>query len=172
MESEQATGLPVVKQRARNDLGVRLIVAYKAVKTVVELGLALGLVILAATGELATLRELAHQLRENVLSRWSIVAGRALAALVSERAVHVLRIGLTLDAALSAVEGWSLWRGYRWGPWLVVAATSLPLPLEVREIARRGSAWRVAVAALNVAIVLYLLREIAVEARRRAAERP
>jgi uncharacterized membrane protein (DUF2068 family) len=153
--------MPRVTSGAPREVGLRLIVLYKAVKALVELALAAGLVVLAGTGELATLRELAHQLREDVASRWSLLLGRALAALVSERGVHVLEIGLALDAVLSAVEAWSLWRGYRWGPWLVVAATSLPLPLEAISIARARRPWRIALAAVNVAVIFYLVRLIA-----------
>jgi hypothetical protein len=66
----------------------------------------------------------------HLASRWSMLAGRALASLVSERGVHLLEMGLALDGALSAIEGWCLWRGYRWGLWLVVVATAAPLPLK------------------------------------------
>ena len=147
--------------REHRDLGVRLIVLYKATKALAEIALAVGLVTLAATGEIAALRELAVELRENLASRWSLVVGRALAALVSERGVHLLEGGLALDAVVSAVEGWSLWRGYSWGAWFVVVATAIPLPLEAAEIARSHRAWRVLLAVVNLAVVVYLARRIA-----------
>jgi uncharacterized membrane protein (DUF2068 family) len=141
-------------------LGVRLIVLYKAVKAAIEIGLAIALAVLAAVGELGPLRELAVQLRENLASRWSLFVGRALAALASERGVHLLELGLAVDGALSAFEGWSLARGYRWGPWLVLAATALPLPLEIYEIVRTHRPSRVVLAVANAAIVLYLARDV------------
>jgi uncharacterized membrane protein (DUF2068 family) len=141
-------------------LGVRLIVLYKAVKAVAEIALAIGLVALAAGGELDRVHELSHQLREHVASRWSLGAGRALAALLSRRGLHLVELGLALDGAISAVEGWSLWRGYRWGRWLVVFATATPLPLEVAEIARTHRLSRAVLAALNLAVVLYLARDL------------
>jgi uncharacterized membrane protein (DUF2068 family) len=144
----------------RQDLGVRVIVLYKGIKAVGEVALSIGLVVLAATGEIATLREVAIQLRHDVASRWSLILGRALAALASSRGMHLLEIALVLDGALSAVEGWSLWRGYRWGPWLVVAATALPLPLEIREIVRSHRISRVALVLVNVAVVLYMARQL------------
>jgi uncharacterized membrane protein (DUF2068 family) len=150
------------------DLGVRVIVFYKASKAVAELALAAGLVALAASGELAALRDLAGSLREHVASPWSLAAARLLSALASGQRVHLLEVGLVLDALLSAVEGWSLWRGHRWGPWLVVGATGIPLPLEVQAILRRPRTSRVVLALLNLAVVAYLALRVA--GRRAAAE--
>ena len=141
-------------------IGVRLIVLYKAVKAVLEIALAFTLVALAAAGEIATLREVAIQLKENLASRWSLSLGRALAALVSERGIRLLELGLALDGLVSAFEGWSLARGYRWGPWLVIAATATPLPLEIHEILRAPRPSRVALAVVNLAIVIYLARDL------------
>lgn len=149
--------------RSARPLGVRLIAVYKAIKAVAEVVLAIALVALAASGEVESLRDLAARLRHDVASRWSLLAGRALGALASARGVHLLELGLVLDAALSALEGWSLWRGYRWGPWLVVAATAVPLPLELVEIVRSHRASRVAIAVVNAAVVGYLAWRIRLE---------
>jgi uncharacterized membrane protein (DUF2068 family) len=152
--------LQQVSTREPRALGVRLIVLYKAVKAVVEIALAIALVGLAAVGELATLREIAIQLKENLASRWSLMLGRALAALFSGRGVRLLELGLALDGIVSAFEGWSLSRGYRWGPWLVLAATATPLPLEIYEIVRTHRPSRVVLAVVNLAIVIYLARDV------------
>jgi len=55
---------------APGEVGVRLIVAYKGGKAVAELILAGVLVVLAASGELVALRDLATQLREHLARRW------------------------------------------------------------------------------------------------------
>lgn len=145
----------------RRPAGLLLIILYKLGKAVAQLLLAATLVVLAATGELAALRELASALRENVASRWSLASGRLLSTVLSERGIHLVEFGLVLDAILSAVEGWSLWMGYRWGAWLVVAATATPLPLEILEIARAHRPSRIALAVANLAIVVYLCRRLA-----------
>ncbi len=157
--------------RAPRALGVRLLVVYKAVKAAVEVALAITLVVLASAGEIETLRALAIQLKEHLASRWSLLLGRALATLVSPRGVHLLEIGLALDGVVSAFEGWSLARGYRWGPWLVLLATATPLPLEIREIVRTPRPSRIALAVVNLAIVLYLARDVR-RSRSREARRP
>ncbi|HUK65614.1 MAG TPA: DUF2127 domain-containing protein [Anaeromyxobacteraceae bacterium] len=142
--------------KARRDLGERLIVAYKVVKAVAEVLLAFGLVFLAGTGEIESLRTLGIELRRNLASRWSLELGRVISGLLSERGLHFVELGLLLDGAVSAFEGYSLWRGYRWGAWLVVVATALPLPLEVAAIVRHHRFGRVLLAVLNLAIVVYL----------------
>jgi uncharacterized membrane protein (DUF2068 family) len=146
--------------------GVRLIVLYKGTKAVAEVTLALALFALASMGELDTLRELSVQLREHLASRWSLIVGRGLAALTSERGVHLLQLGLALDGVLSAVEGWSLWRGHRWGRWLVVIATATPLPLELVEIVRSHRPSRAVLALVNVAVVAYLAFDLRRHERR------
>jgi uncharacterized membrane protein (DUF2068 family) len=144
----------------RLDLGLRVIVLYKAVKAVAELALLGLLVALAAGGELDELRELASTLKENVTSRWSQLAGRLLGAAASEHGVRLLETGLVLDGALTGVEGFSLWRRYRWGPWLVVAATAIPMPLELAELARTWSPGRGMLLLVNLAVVVYLARRM------------
>jgi uncharacterized membrane protein (DUF2068 family) len=156
-----------VSNKTREELGLRLIVLYKGTKAFVQLALAAVLVVLAAQGKIAALRETAALLQEHVASRWSLLLGKAIAALVSRRGLRLLEVGLALDAVVSAVEGWSLWRGYRWGEWLVVVATATPLPLEVLAIARAKRPWRLVLALLNVAVVAYLARRLA---RRRRAK--
>lgn len=146
---------------ARRDLGIRLIIAYKAVKAVGQLALAAGLVALSASGRLETVRSLAEVLRADVTSRWSLLVGRALVALLSRHGLHLVELGLLVDGAFTSVEGFSLWRGFRWAPWLVVLATATPLPLEVLEIVRKQSVPRIAALVVNLAVVCYLARRIA-----------
>ncbi len=144
---------------------------YKAVKAVAEAAVAVGLVVLAATGELDVLRAVAHHLRADFASHWSLRLGRVLGALLSERGFHLLELGMALDAVVSAIEGWCLWRGYAWGEWVVVGATAIPLPLEVVAIVRHVRFWRVALAIVNGAVVGYLARRITMRVARQRRER-
>jgi uncharacterized membrane protein (DUF2068 family) len=145
----------------QREVGLRLIILYKAVKAVVQLALAATLVALAAAGEMEWFRELARGMREHVASRWSVELGRIITALTSPRGLRLTELALLLDGSLTAVEGYALWRGYRWGAWLVVIASGLPLPLEVHAILRTHRASRVALAVVNAAVVVYLARRIA-----------
>jgi uncharacterized membrane protein (DUF2068 family) len=60
-------------------------------------------------------------------------------------------------AVLELIEAVGLWRLQRWGEYFAVIATSIFLPLEVRELLN-GVTWtRAAAFTINVAAVLYLL---------------
>jgi uncharacterized membrane protein (DUF2068 family) len=60
-------------------------------------------------------------------------------------------------ATLYAIEGFGLWRGYRWAEFLTVISTSLFIPLEIWECLRHFTAMKVVGLAINVAIVAYLV---------------
>lgn len=137
---------------------------YKAAKALLELGL-VAVLALAGAGQSGAIPTLVERAGEHLPSRWSVATSQALYALASARAMHVLEGGLALDGMLTALEGWSLWKGYRWAPWLVVCATVIPLPWELWEIARTHSWTRVAIAIANIAVAGYLASRI--KARRR-----
>jgi uncharacterized membrane protein (DUF2068 family) len=62
--------------------------------------------------------------------------------------------------ALELVEGVGLWQRRRWAEWLTVIATSFLIPLELYELVHRPTALKAAGLAVNVAIVIYLLRMV------------
>ncbi|MBI5545299.1 MAG: DUF2127 domain-containing protein [Deltaproteobacteria bacterium] len=70
------------------------------------------------------------------MGAWS----RRLAEMVFEETtpgrLHLAALAIGLDGVLTGVEGWSLRRGYRWAPWLVIAATGSLLPWELVELSR------------------------------------
>ncbi len=134
--------LEMARPRSRREIGIRIVVLYKTAKAVVETGAVLDLI------------------EQNSGGGWSVLIGRALATLVGPEGVHLLEIGLAIDAAMSAFEAWSLWRGYRWGSWLVTLATAIPLPFEAVEIVRQYQISRVALGLLNLVLVVYLMRRI------------
>jgi uncharacterized membrane protein (DUF2068 family) len=142
----------------RRDTGLGLIIAYKLSKAALWMALAAVLGVLIVTGRLEPFRDMATELRTHVASRWSLLVGRALASALSAKGLRFLEVGLVLDGLISAVEAWALWRGQRWGPWLVAAATALPIPLEAWELARRPSPWRGLLLLANLAVVAYLAR--------------
>ncbi|MFZ0321902.1 MAG: DUF2127 domain-containing protein [Candidatus Sulfotelmatobacter sp.] len=76
---------------------------------------------------------------------------------VSPAQVKKLGLGSFLYAGLFLAEGTGLWLRKRWGEWLTVIITSSLVPVEIYEIHRHPSYAKLAVLALNVAIVLYLI---------------
>jgi uncharacterized membrane protein (DUF2068 family) len=142
----------------RPDTGIRLIVAYKLCKAALWLTLAMVLGLLIITGRLEPFREMATELQTHVASRWSLLLGRTLASALSAKGLRFIEVGLALDGLISAVEAWALWRGHRWGPWLVAVASALPVPLEIWELVGRPSPWRALLLLVNLAVVAYLAR--------------
>jgi uncharacterized membrane protein (DUF2068 family) len=68
-------------------------------------------------------------------------------------------------AALFLAEGIGLWLAKRWGEWLTVIITGSLVPFEFYETIERTTAMRIAVLALNLAIVGYLIHRILHEPR-------
>jgi uncharacterized membrane protein (DUF2068 family) len=71
--------------------------------------------------------------------------------------------------ALELAEGWGLWLDQLWAEYLTVIATSLLVPVELYELARKPSLLKAGGIAVNVAIVAFLawnLRKRVVRERR------
>lgn len=87
---------------------------------------------------------------------------------LSPKRIEELGIVSLLYAGLFLTEGIGLWLLKRWGEWFTVIITSSLVPFEVYEIFRHPSAIKIAVLAINVAIVVYLIYRIRTDARRTA----
>ena len=141
--------------------GVRVIIAYKWLKALLQLGVAAMLFLGARRGLAAQLASLATELRAHAVHAWSAAAADALLRFVARPHDLVLvATALATDAVVSVVEGWVLFRGYSWGPWVVVGATGSIIPFEIVALARHFNATRFALFAVNVAIVVYLVRRV------------
>jgi uncharacterized membrane protein (DUF2068 family) len=143
---------------AHRDAGVWLVLAYKGGKSALWLVLATVLGVMATTGRIDHFRELAAALHDDLVSRWSIELAQLAIDALSPRGLRLVELGLASDAAITLLEFWALWRGQRWGTWLVLGASALPLPLETWAVWRHASPWRALLLAANVAVVLYLAR--------------
>jgi len=141
--------------RGPRELGLRLVIAYKLVKACGEVLLA---AVLAALLVWRTdgVRAVAAMLRRHVTAAWSLRLSELLAGAATPRHVALTVGALVLDAALTLCEGWALYRGFAWGPWLVVIATGSILPFEALELARHPRAGRLLILVVNIAIVGYL----------------
>jgi uncharacterized membrane protein (DUF2068 family) len=79
---------------------------------------------------------------------------------LSHHQVTLFGIAALAYGALELVEGVGLWQRRRWAEWLTVIATSLLIPFELYELVHRPTALKAAGLAVNVAIVIYLLRMV------------
>jgi len=79
--------------------------------------------------------------------------------------LHARTVVITGVAALGyglleIVEGVGLWLDMLWAEYLTVIATSLLVPLELYELARKPTLLKAAGIAVNIAIVVYLARAL------------
>lgn len=86
---------------------------------------------------------------------------------LDRRRLHALGIGTLFYASLHIVEGTGLLMRRLWAGYLTIIASASLLPLEIYEIARKPTAVRSSVLAVNVAIVIYLVIKLRREYRRR-----
>lgn len=66
-----------------------------------------------------------------------------------------------LYAGVTVVEATGLWLQKNWAGWLVILMVSLSLPPEIYELFHHVSLLKLFVLLLNLAILIYLLREFA-----------
>ena len=76
---------------------------------------------------------------------------------LSARTLTLLAIGLALYAAVELIEAVGLWLARRWGEYFAMVATSLGLPLEVYELAKKVTVTTLLLFGVNLALVLYLV---------------
>jgi uncharacterized membrane protein (DUF2068 family) len=90
---------------------------------------------------------------------WSLELADLVVRVATRRGLWTVVVALLADGAFSLLEGWALVYGHWWGPWLVVVGTGSLLPFEVVALLRRPHVVRLALLAVNLAIVVYLARK-------------
>ena len=113
---------------------------------------------LVLTGYVVRAHEVASAVREHLVHHWSIRLAELAMRSLTPQHIWWIVAALVGDAVVSGIEGWALAQGFTWAAWLVVAATSLLLPVEVIELSYRTTWGRVILFFINLSIVLYLLK--------------
>jgi uncharacterized membrane protein (DUF2068 family) len=139
-------------------LGIRLIVIYKLVRGSIALAASIVLAVAAIRGGGKALHELADRLRDHIMGAWSMRLADLVDRASSPRSLKIGALALGCDGLLTIFEGWALQRQFRFAPWLVVIATGSFVPLEFYELSRKFNLLRLTILALNIAVVLYLVR--------------
>jgi uncharacterized membrane protein (DUF2068 family) len=142
----------------QRERGVVLIIAYKLGKAALWLVLAAVIAVMTGMGLGADLLGLADHLRHHA-GAWSLELADVVTRAATRRGLWTVVVALVADALMSVLEGWALWHGHWWGPWLVVVSTGSLLPFEVVAFLRHPHAVRAAVFLVNLAIVAYLARK-------------
>jgi uncharacterized membrane protein (DUF2068 family) len=137
-------------------LGVKVIGAFKLVTAVLGLAAGFGLFRLFKSDVAASLEGIIRRLRldpENRLIHGAILWISGL----QPRQQRLIEVGTFFYASLHTVEGIGLLARKRWGAYLTILATGSLIPLECYEIYQRPRPLRIAVLAINIAIVIYLI---------------
>jgi uncharacterized membrane protein (DUF2068 family) len=79
---------------------------------------------------------------------------------VTTNEVKIFAFAAVAYGVLELVEGVGLWLDKLWAEYLTVIATSLLVPLELYELARKPSMWKAIGIAVNVLIVIYLVHRL------------
>ncbi len=145
-------------------MALRLIALFKLIKGLLLVAVGFGALRLLHTDLSASVALWADRLSIDPQNRWVAAALRPLMSADTHRLAAVAA-GSFVYAAVLTTEGVGLWLRRRWAEYFTIIVTSSFIPLELYEGARRLTPIRLAVIALNVVIVLYLV------SRRRAARR-
>jgi uncharacterized membrane protein (DUF2068 family) len=106
--------------------------------------------------ELPIIRSLLRQLGFNIdHSRVVSLLQHALA--LSNGSLTLLAAAAAGYAVIEVVEGTGLWLAKRWGEYFAMIATSLGLPLEIYDLARKVTVIALVAFGINLALVLYLV---------------
>ena len=117
--------------------GLRLIAVIEAVKGVLGLGLALGLLCFPRTSAIRWLGESMHLEQLFSLQTWMLLA--------------------FAYAALRFIEAYGLWLARQWGEWIALLSAAIYIPFIAKAMIVHGpSLWNVALLILNLAFVSYL----------------
>lgn len=144
----------------QRDRGLRLIILYKVVRAIGAIALAITIAILTLTGISARAEVFVTDIHDHATSALSLEISALAVALLKGKHVWIAAGALLLDGGVLVLEAWALIRGWAWGAWLVIAASTALLPFEVVAIVRHESIIRVAILVINLAIVAYLVSRI------------
>ena len=139
---------------AQRPLALRLIIAYKFVKTPVMLALALWLTFAPNT----VYRSLVSLTRE--LAEGGVVWVRVGAWIQSHLTGRTIARGAILawlDTAVTALEGLLLLSGRSWGEWIVVLGLAALIPIEAFSLEHRPGIGKAMILVINAGIVIYLV---------------
>ncbi len=145
--------------------GLRTVAIFEASKGVLVLALAATLVVMRDHMEdLAD--ELLYHLHIGFDHKWAQALLHGASSLGDMRVWSVIAGALSY-AAVRFIEAWGLWHRRVWAEWFALLSGALYLPFEIVRVAENHR-WAIAVLAINLAIIFYMLQIRVREMRSRA----
>ena len=139
--------------------GLMLIAAFKLLKAVALLALGFGALHYLHRDLAGEIAHWVDQLRVDPHNHYLLWLMEKVAN-VDEKKLRALSVGTFSYAALFLCEGIGLSLRKRWAEYLTIVSTASLLPVELYEIFIGPSVVKVGVLVVNVAIVVYLVREL------------
>ena len=82
------------------------------------------------------------------------------ATTLTPNTIRGIGVGSFIYAGLFLTEGIGLWLLKRWAEWFTIIMTSSLLPIELYEIHRHPTEWKVLLLVFNVAVVAFLFYQL------------
>jgi len=154
---------PPQPPRRRHNRVLLAIAVFKFVKSALLIAIALGALRLLhhdfSPGTLKWVEHVASDPEHHLLHQ---LLHRALE--VDDRYLRAISAGSFFYAALLAIEGTGLWLERRWGEYFTIIITGWFIPMELFEVGRHPGVLRIAITAINMAAVAYLVVRVRREA--------
>jgi len=146
----------VTQTEAKSPMGLRIIGGFKVVCAVLLIGLGFGVFRHVGTDPRDGVQHLVSVLKLDRDNHYIHAAIERVSGLTA-RQLKAIEAGTFLYALLYLVEGVGLLLKKHWAEYFTVIATGSLIPVEIWEVWRRPTAVRLAILAINVAIVAYLV---------------
>ncbi|MFA6562208.1 MAG: DUF2127 domain-containing protein [Verrucomicrobiia bacterium] len=153
--------------RRRHNKWLEAIAFFKFVKAVLMILVGLGALALLNDDVRQKAQEWTHLLQMHTHHRALHMALEKLGA-VQDRSLETAGVISFLYAALLFMEGIGLWLEKRWGEYFTATITASFIPFEIFEIVKHATGMKLAVLAINVAVLAYLVAVL----RRGASSKP
>jgi uncharacterized membrane protein (DUF2068 family) len=146
-------------QKMKGSRGLLLIAAFKLIKGLALLALAVGALKLLHKDVAAQVAQWIDILRVDPHNHYIREALSKL-GMVDDRKLKELSIGTFFYSGLFLTEGVGLALRKRWAEYFTIVSTASLLPLEIYEIVKQVSALKIIVLLANIAVVVYLVIEV------------
>lgn len=156
MQGSSVRQMPNPKTHSR---GLMLIATFKLLKGFALLALGIGALRLLHKDVAAVADHWINAFRVDPHNRyihWLL----AKMPMVDDRKLKELSVGTFIYSAIFLTEGTGLAFHKRWAEYFTIITTASFLPLEVYEIVRRATAAKEVALAINVVVLIYLVREL------------
>ena len=137
--------------------GLRTVATIEAVKGVVVVLLACGLLMLMHKDLDEVADRVTDFLRVDPEGRISNLLYR-LADKATDKSLWIIALGALVYSAVRFVEAYGLWHERDWAEWFALLSGCLYLPYEIFSLVRHEDLVRWAIFGINVLIVLYMLK--------------